>query len=205
MRIRCGAKSSAPRLPSPSPASFSPHPSCNPLQRTRDWRFDWGQPTLGGRTCLGGQLARGWSRHEAHSPAIHGDRSNTARDCHPRGALQKVWQTLMRTLAEDFGMSDLGLKKVCWCNRIPVPGCSYWAREAAGKPVGQPILPPADDLPARVMIRGRKGRVSEEVLEALAAAGRKNEAIRFVGPGEALHQSRVHMPASGLRRAVMRR
>ena len=34
---------------------------------------------------------------------------------------EKVWATPMRTLAKEFGMSDVGLAKVCRRHDIPVP------------------------------------------------------------------------------------
>ena len=44
-----------------------------------------------------------------------------------------VWTEPMRTLATRFQLSDVGLKKVCTKNRIPVPGRGYWQRLQAGK------------------------------------------------------------------------
>ena len=48
-----------------------------------------------------------------------------------------VWTTPMVKLAQDFGMSDVGLRKVCDRHRVPAPGRGYWAKLVAGKRVKQ--------------------------------------------------------------------
>lgn len=58
---------------------------------------------------------------------------------------QQVWSVPMRTLAQRFGLSDVGLAKTCKRMVVPVPGRGYWAMKAAGKRVKQiPLgaLPP---------------------------------------------------------------
>lgn len=58
---------------------------------------------------------------------------------------QQVWSVPMRTLAQRFGLSDVGLAKTCRRMVVPVPGRGYWAKKAAGKRVKQiPLsaLPP---------------------------------------------------------------
>lgn len=54
----------------------------------------------------------------------------------------QVWSTPMRTLAPKYGLSDVGLAKICKRHRIPRPGLGYWAKKDAGKPVKQPPLRP---------------------------------------------------------------
>lgn len=44
-----------------------------------------------------------------------------------------VWATPMSKLAQDFGVSDVGLKKICDRHRVPTPGRGYWAQLEAGK------------------------------------------------------------------------
>ena len=51
----------------------------------------------------------------------------------------------MSRLAQHYGLSDVGLAKVCKRLRVPVPGRGYWAKKAAGHRVKQlplPVLPP---------------------------------------------------------------
>lgn len=55
-----------------------------------------------------------------------------------------VWKEPIRTLAPTFGISDVGLKKVCARANIPTPDRGYWAKLAAGKRVVQAKLPPRD-------------------------------------------------------------
>ena len=60
---------------------------------------------------------------------------------------ERVWTTPMRTLAAEFGLSDVGLKKTCRRMRVPTPERGYWARKAAGQKVRRTPLP---KLPASV-------------------------------------------------------
>jgi hypothetical protein len=54
---------------------------------------------------------------------------------------RRVWETPMRKLAPHFGLSDVGLKKVCKRYDVPTPPLGYWAKKEFGKPVKQPRLP----------------------------------------------------------------
>src|ERR1700733_3246456 len=55
---------------------------------------------------------------------------------------EEVWSTPMRTLAKKYGISDVGLAKVCRKLAIPLPGLGYWAKKAAGQKLKQTPLPP---------------------------------------------------------------
>lgn len=60
---------------------------------------------------------------------------------------QRVWEQPMRTLAQEFGVSDVALAKTCRKAKVPAPGRGYWAQKAAGKPVRTlplPVLADAD-------------------------------------------------------------
>jgi hypothetical protein len=46
---------------------------------------------------------------------------------------EKAWVQPMQKLAKEFGISDVGLAKVCKKLFVPVPGHGYWARKAAGQ------------------------------------------------------------------------
>jgi hypothetical protein len=55
---------------------------------------------------------------------------------------QKVWDRPVQIVAKGFGMSDVGLAKICRKLFIPLPGRGYWTRKAAGKRVSsRPALP----------------------------------------------------------------
>ena len=58
---------------------------------------------------------------------------------------QQVWTTPMRHLARAYGLSDVGLAKLCKRHAIPTPLVGYWAKLAHGKPVTQPALPAPSD------------------------------------------------------------
>jgi len=55
---------------------------------------------------------------------------------------EEVWATPMQTLAKKYGISDVGLAKVCRKLSIPLPGRGYWARKEAGQKVERLELPP---------------------------------------------------------------
>jgi len=55
---------------------------------------------------------------------------------------EEVWATPMQTLAKKYGISDVGLAKICRKLLIPVPGRGYWARKEAGQKVERTPLPP---------------------------------------------------------------
>jgi len=55
---------------------------------------------------------------------------------------EQVWTQPVHTMAKQYGLSDVGLAKICRKLLIPIPGRGYWAKKAAGKPVPkQPALP----------------------------------------------------------------
>jgi hypothetical protein len=56
-----------------------------------------------------------------------------------------VWSTAMAKLAENFGLSDVGLAKICDRHRVPIPPRGYWAKKNAGKKVKQIIFVQVDD------------------------------------------------------------
>jgi hypothetical protein len=54
---------------------------------------------------------------------------------------EKVWTTPIHKLSTEFGLSDVGLGKVCRRHKIPVPGRGYWARLQSGQRLKRPPLP----------------------------------------------------------------
>ena len=56
---------------------------------------------------------------------------------------EKVWSQPMRILAQQYGVSDAYLGRVCRLLRIPLPGLGYWAKKSAGRTAKKrPPLPP---------------------------------------------------------------
>ena len=54
---------------------------------------------------------------------------------------ERVWTTPMRTLAKEFGLSDVGLAKVCRRHNIPTPGLGHWRLVETGHPSKRRPLP----------------------------------------------------------------
>ena len=52
-----------------------------------------------------------------------------------------VWSDPMRTIAKEFGISDVALAKKCRQLGIPRPPVGYWQKLAFGKKVLRPVLP----------------------------------------------------------------
>ena len=64
----------------------------------------------------------------------------------------KVWSQPVQTLAQEYGISDVGLKKICKRRDIPTPGLGYWAKVAHGKTVRRTPLPPAKPEQSNVIV-----------------------------------------------------
>jgi len=52
----------------------------------------------------------------------------------------KVWATPLTKLAKVYGLSDVGLRKICFALDVPLPPRGYWAKLAAGKTIVKPAL-----------------------------------------------------------------
>lgn len=82
-----------------------------------------------------------------------------------------VWSKPMRTLGQELGISDVGLKKVCRRHGIPTPPQGYWNKKAAGHKVRQLLLPPSTEpRPDRIHIEGATSRLPAKAREIIAAS-----------------------------------
>lgn len=82
----------------------------------------------------------------------------------------------MTKVAAEYGISDVGLKKICGKHRVPVPGRGYWAKKAAGKPVKRRYFTTVDDpLVERIVIHGNGARNLPSKVEAAQQKARKHE------------------------------
>lgn len=82
----------------------------------------------------------------------------------------RVWAQPITHIAKDYGISDVGLRKVCQRHDIPTPPAGHWAKQAFGKPVTVAKLPNADDdHPIRIW-RGSGGDEPEAIAAARAQA-----------------------------------
>ena len=80
---------------------------------------------------------------------------------------EKVWATPVRTIAKEFGMSDVGLAKICRKHDIPIPPLGYWRKTETGHKTAPSPLPPAKNGPETLDIYVRE-RLAPE-LARLAA------------------------------------
>ncbi len=75
---------------------------------------------------------------------------------------EQVWHKPMRHLASEYGLSHVGLAKLCKRHEIPTPPVGYWAKLQHKKVVTQPALPtPSDPALTTIVIEphvAMKGR-----------------------------------------------
>ncbi|MEQ8939118.1 MAG: hypothetical protein RLT30_10520 [Gammaproteobacteria bacterium] len=64
-----------------------------------------------------------------------------------------VWEKPVQKLAQEFQISDVGLKKICTRNNIPVPPRGYWAKKEYGKTLPKkPTLSSKDSWDQKIQI-----------------------------------------------------
>lgn len=82
---------------------------------------------------------------------------------------QLVWSQPLRTLAAQFGLSDVGLAKTCRRMMIPLPGRGYWRQKETGHPVRRaPLRPlPASASPALQEFEPRRLEQSSAPMSSL--------------------------------------
>ena len=54
---------------------------------------------------------------------------------------EEVWTDAVTVVAPRYGLSDVGLVKICKKLGIPVPPRGYWAKVKAGRPTRKVPLP----------------------------------------------------------------
>lgn len=74
-----------------------------------------------------------------------------------------VWKEPMQHVAARYGLSDVGLKKLCRRENIPTPARGYWARVEAGQRVARPKLPVGVGKADRVVLAQRVAVASPAV------------------------------------------
>ncbi len=91
---------------------------------------------------------------------------------------EKVWSTPMQRLANEFGLSDVGLAKVCRRHDIPLPGRGYWARIRFGQKPERAALPALKEprldtiraFPSKPKVREDMVLKEQEVIPTIAVA-----------------------------------
>jgi len=98
---------------------------------------------------------------------------------------EQVWSTPMVRLAKEYGLSDVGLAKICKKHQIPRPRVGYWAKVQLGRKVSRPPLPPlGKGASHRFWIRQRtpdeNERFRPEIREAVVAEDREEHRIQVL-------------------------
>ncbi len=57
----------------------------------------------------------------------------------------QIWSEPMQHVAKKYGLSDVGLGKICRSHNIPRPPSGYWAKVQSGKKTRAPVLPDTED------------------------------------------------------------
>lgn len=113
---------------------------------------------------------------------------------------ERVWQTPSLHLRKEFGLSDVGLAKLCKRHKVTKPSLGYWARKSAGgKPKVTPLPVCNDSSIATIQFAQPEPTVQESEffdseIEALYQKERQRAAHRS---GDANHEC----PAQGITRA----
>ena len=74
---------------------------------------------------------------------------------------EEVWSQPVYKVAMKYGLSDVGLAKVCNRNGIPKPPVGYWAKLEHGKKVGKPKLTKLEDEQP-IEIQSHAARIGNE-------------------------------------------
>ncbi len=85
-----------------------------------------------------------------------------------RAMYDLVWSRPMTKVAEDLGISDVGLKKICDKHRVPTPPRGYWAKRDAGKPTKQiQFHGTSDPQHEHIVIHGSRNNLAPEIRKVL--------------------------------------
>jgi hypothetical protein len=90
------------------------------------------------------------------------------QDLTRRAIYDLVWSRPMTKVANELGISDVALKKICGRHRVPTPSRGYWAKKAAGKPTKQvQFHNTADPQREHIVIHGSRQNLAPKVREVL--------------------------------------
>lgn len=100
---------------------------------------------------------------------------------------QKVWSQPVSQVAKEYGISDVGLAKICRRLKVPLPGLGYWQQKRAGMKVKTPPLRP---LPS-----GQQESSYAFRLEKLPIDEQQHAEAERMMEFEELPESRICVPA----------
>ena len=111
---------------------------------------------------------------------------------------EMVWETPMIHLAKQLNLSDVGLRKICKKQGIPLPRSGHWTRKQLGKEDARPELPytnhnPTINLPDEVQAEQNRSR------GAIVKAAKKPPEQPQLRTIEQLHDLRCIKTAEGIK------
>lgn len=123
-----------------------------------------------------------------------------------RAMYDLVWSRPMTKVAEDLGISDVGLKKICDKHRVPTPPRGYWAKRDAGKPTKQiQFHSTSDPQHEHIVIHGSRNNLAPEIRKVLEQEReRRNTKPKAAPPAEAptVPPQNVHPAVSATAKAL---
>jgi hypothetical protein len=105
-----------------------------------------------------------------------------------------VWSTPINTLCKEYGISNVGLAKVCKRHNVPTPPRGYWNKLAAGKPVRSTPLPKRSKTPGHVDLtpKGSEEPTPRDIAIAEARAQQKARAAQRTDPTARPEGDEIH-------------
>jgi hypothetical protein len=121
----------------------------------------------------------------------------------PREQLyRELWAEPALVVAKRYGISDVGLTKVCRRYDIPKPGLGYWAKHEVGRAPAPLPLPPAS-APALEKVHFQAGDQDKPTTDVPEYEREKDPEWRIrVPPDLTLSHPLVKAAAAGLQRAA---
>jgi hypothetical protein len=80
---------------------------------------------------------------------------------------EEVWTRPLSAIAPEYGLSDVGLRKICDRADIPTPGRGYWAKVTAGQALPRPKFRPAKNPDFETVYIHGSPQPSPRVVETL--------------------------------------
>jgi len=112
---------------------------------------------------------------------------STAKPVDRETLYNEVWTEPVSVVAPRYGLSDVGLAKICRSLAIPLPSRGYWAKVKAGKVMHRVPLPPLKHSVAvprgLVKVPSEKAAVQEATRKTVARV--RKEVLPFPPPEEA--------------------
>lgn len=87
---------------------------------------------------------------------------------------EEIWSAPVLQVAKRYGISDVGLAKICKKMKIPKPPRGYWAKRSYGVEMKrEPLRPPTADTPTKVTL----DRTTQQVAKVLDKRRIQNPAV----------------------------